>query len=414
MKRLSISILICSIFVSLLVGCSSKQDLESKHYKSITLGTNPTHTDNAPAASVTTNNPQGNPSPDNIPQDVPDHNDTTLLAQKITKITYSFHDDGTTYSVVEAFEYDSSRGIRSHKQTINGVLFKDYTYDGSLDRPLSLAECWIDENNNERWNIQEFSYKYDKNGNIIERIDPYSCTKYEYDDHGNIIRLESNDNCYEYAYTYQDGKIVEEIRYCNGKEISNSSYQYNRDGNLSESIRRDDEGVSKSVYRYDANGNETDYMNYTNDELTFQESRSYDSNNNLITETNKRYGDMEDYSHSFRYEYNNDNLLVRQTVFNHRGYVLDEIEYKYDGAGNRIETIFRNDDGSITRHDKYTRDENGFMANFELSYDGELIVSAKFEYECVPSSEEQITELAEVLDQWAYDTFGGFEYEWNY
>lgn len=401
MKRLNSIILIGAMLASVLAGCGNPQASEDSPKK-----------EREPSANTTQNSSaQDEPSQNDNPQDAPNQNDTKQLAQQISKITYTYNGDGTVYSLVDTYEYDDNHGIRSHKQTVDGALYKDNTYDGSLSLPLSLAECWIDDDDKERWNIDTYSYKYDNDGNLIEEIDPYGCTKYEYDDHGNIIRMDYDDSCYE--YTYQNENVVEVVGYYNGEVVYNCNYQYDHDGNLTESISRDAEGVSKSVYRYDANGNETDCMSYTDDKLTFQKKRSYDSNGNLITETIERMN-MEDYNHSFRYEYNDDNLLVRQTVYNYKGYVRDDIEYKYDSNGNRIEMIYRDDDGVITRHDKYTRDENGFMTKLELSYDGDLIISAEFEYECVSVSEEQAAELAQILDQWANDWCGGFDYKWNY
>lgn len=122
MKRLNSVLLIGAMLASVLSGCGNPQTSEDSPKKV------------KPSANTTQNSiPQDAPGQNDSPQDVPNQNDTKQFAQQISKITSTHNDDGTVHSLVDTYEYDDNHGLRSHKETADGRLYKDNTYDGSLE-----------------------------------------------------------------------------------------------------------------------------------------------------------------------------------------------------------------------------------------------------------------------------------------
>lgn len=313
-------------------------------------------------------------------------NEAVSGTPKISKITFSIHDDGTVYSVVDAYEYSDDHLIQGYTRTINGVLMRQYTFDGSYDRPLFIQEGWIDENNEVRWKKTECTYQYDDQGRVVEYTDQYENRVINsYDDEGNLTRVNYGD--YYYDYTYENRCRTESIGYRDGK------------------------AYSRNIYEYDENGNCTAMFSYYDGELSYSQMWEYDSKGNVIAESvqNKNYPD---HSHSSTFEYAENGLLMLEKHYSYNEELVAEVVYEYNAFGNMISQTF-SEYGKETRRNQLSYDSEGKSVVLECLYQGELFISAQIEFERVMVSEELDNELTSVLIAWT-DEIGGFDYSWNW
>jgi hypothetical protein len=144
----------------------------------------------------------------------------------------------------------------------------------------------------------EEKYKYDNNGNLIEKIGTnqtsdtfqYQFT-YKYDNNGRKIEgslyLAKGINAYNYKYKYdKKNNLVEELRYdtkgiLSGKEC----YKYDENSNKIESDKYGSDTIliNKCTAKYDSVGNKIEYYDYSpNDSTSHKDNYKYDSNKNII------------------------------------------------------------------------------------------------------------------------------------
>jgi hypothetical protein len=178
---------------------------------------------------------------------------------------------------------------------------------------------------NSSYGFKNWTYKYDSNGNWIERCYSHCCNhdddllvkytcKCKYDSDGNRIELNEYDSCgcleKRQIYKYDS----------NGNEIE--WHEYNSKGSL----------VFKHTYKYDSKGNMIENNGYDSrfnwhDKKTYK----YDSNGNLIEES------YSDGSPSYTCKYDSNGNQIERNEYEPDGRLRNKWTYKYDSNGNMIE-----------------------------------------------------------------------------
>lgn len=172
--------------------------------------------------------------------------------------TYEFNDEGNP---VEVLCYSDGK--------LNSRHVYDYDEDGNL-----IQETDFDEDGQE-----QFRYVYDERGFLIEEVtlldgkEQFHYTN-NYDKNGNISETISDED-YRTVYDYdKDGKLIGAITYDPlGEERSRQSYDYDENGNLiKKSIYWGDDERYRTVYKYDENGNQIESVHYEDDTETERET----------------------------------------------------------------------------------------------------------------------------------------------
>lgn len=348
MKRFILVLLACCVMLILLAACGNTPDKE---------GTKPST-----------------------------QNEAVSGTPKILKIEFSVHDDGTEYSVVDSYEYDEDHFIQGYTRTIDGVLMRQYTFDGSIDRPLSIREGWIDENNEVRWDNKEFTYQYDDQGRVVEYTDQNKNRVINsYDNEGNLI-------CENYGDSYCD--------YIYEKNLCTQMICY-----------RDGKAYYRDIYEYNESGKRTAMFSYYDGELSYSQMWEYDSKGNVVAE-GRQDKNYPEHSHSSTFEYSENGLLMLEKHYSYNEEMVAEVVYEYNARGDMISQTFI-EYGEERRRNQYSYDSEGKSVLLECFYQGERFISAQIEFERVAVSEELANELASVLINWT-DEIGGFDYYWNW
>lgn len=209
----------------------------------------------------------------------------------------------------------------------------------------------------ESYGIREgYIYEYDSKGNVIKESKFWgvisdttenqladedmieSTITYKYDEQGNLI--EKNDNGL-YTYTYDANNNL--IKECQGMD-SEIVYEYDTNNNLIKKAGN----FSMDVYTYNDNNvlvaEEAYWRGNTNEEFWIANRKDYDSNGNLIKE--KSYS-TDGLNHSYTYEYDsNGNMSMSESIsYLYGGELITDgsmgtathIEYIYDANNNVIE-----------------------------------------------------------------------------
>ena len=266
----------------------------------------------------------------------------------LTTTTYSYDNNGTLLSSVEKFggNYYESLMYDGNGNVISGQHYFDkgdpyyniqYSYDSNGNK---MSEVTYNDGSIEH--IEK--YTYDDNNNLVESLGMHSdgspemrrvCT---YDDVGNKtseIRYYGSDDflsSWDYKYdkdgnmierSYTDSrkngeKIVDKYVYNEiGQKIKESGVLYDADGELHDSVIN---------YGYDKDGNVTRVSYLQDDKLIGEKLYSYDANGNRTS----------------REEYN--------IINGERRLVEYKEECGYDDAGNRVGTWEYNSDGTLNKH----------------------------------------------------------------
>lgn len=235
--------------------------------------------------------------------------------------------------------YFDNLGRLKKSQTSENI-WKEYKYDQDTQN-LILETSYYTEYG--KPTIQKTSYKYDKKGNLIEKInddkeDGYK-TIYSYDDNGNLL---SEGSLYVYKYDADGRKISVENNFYTD-ESKNTITKYTYDSN----------GRKVAETTYDKSGKQT--SKFTN---------TYDTNGNRIGATMV----FPDDTTTWTFIYNNKNQRVAMS--NSNG---DKASYKYDKNDCLVEEIQETDGNKATI--TYSYDDNGNLLSTQRNgYAGNTFV----------------------------------------
>ncbi|WP_280684516.1 MULTISPECIES: RHS repeat-associated core domain-containing protein [unclassified Breznakia] len=238
------------------------------------------------------------------------YNEDKLLTSEIYEginITYTYNENRQLFEVkkndiiIATYAYNS-RGENTALVQGNVETKTEYDNDGSVIRKTSIKDGKT---------IQDTSYVYDSNGNLIEETingkkntyeynkydellkskkyidNEYITTTYAYDLYGNKTIASSNGE--NYQYNYNDKNQVESIVTPKGTV----KYNYDKNGNVSEKINED-----KSVDKYVFDDNNK-LVQLTKGQ--YQYDYFYDAQQNRIAQIKT---DLKDYHFDVWYDYN--------------------------------------------------------------------------------------------------------------
>ena len=262
-------------------------------------------------------------------------------------------------NIVVSYTYDENGNIKT--VTDKDGLKTTYTYDDNdneVIRTTGLIETikrYDAENrlirikNAHRMTgelIDEYSYRYDQNSNIIEEIkrEPYKKKTDIFD----LDSIEENDQTIrvtKQTFTYDaENKLIDaKVERLGKKDLSEPSitthhYEYDKNGNRTlVEIKDDNLTLESTVHTYDRLNRIIRSREVTRDGLYIYEYK-YDANGNLIEENRHRQYETEPvfYQNIRRYEYTKDNKL--EAVYSGNTLL---VAYTYDGNGTITSSLDR-------------------------------------------------------------------------
>jgi hypothetical protein len=280
---------------------------------------------------------------------------TTDEVQEVSQTGVSEESSSETVTTAETATEEESTTEAVEMQTIY-ALSKITYYDG--DGNLSCYEVFeLDDNGNaitETW--------YDEEG---EKSYIYS---YEYDAQGNQIKSYS---------TTDDGSVMCWIS------------EYDSAGTLTHYAGYLDDVLSGERY-FDSYGNETNYINYDDDDGSFSyeiiTNNEYDDDGKLISITSHFSDEPDLITEYIEYEYDDNGNCVLETSYNYDNTIFSSTEREYDEAGNLLSvTDLDYSDGSVEEEysstTQYSYDSNGNQIGYATYYlDGRAGSSCEYEY----------------------------------
>lgn len=238
-----------------------------------------------------------------------------------------------------SYEYDEYGRINKIYYPENRVV--SYTYD-LADNLLKVEDS----------DGETTEYTYDKNGNVLTCSRSSGIvTNYGYDSLNQVVSVENIQDdavlsSFFYAYN-GNGQIISEEA-TQGNTVSEKSFEYDVEGQLSEYTEVVDGEKSVTKYSYSDTGNRIAVTKGADEKTTVCE---YNSSGQLIQETDSSYGitkytydengnliekDNENSEESITYSYDIENRL---TAVREGGALL--MAASYDGDGNRVFQITR-------------------------------------------------------------------------
>ncbi|MGE5341611.1 MAG: DUF6531 domain-containing protein [Candidatus Omnitrophota bacterium] len=203
----------------------------------------------------------------------------------------------TTYPSGEVFifEYDPLNRLKRKKYTTKGLNPLEYTYDkrGNLEK-IGYADL----------NETLLAYNYNGNGNVKTESDGMGRTKtYTYDNMNRLTRIDYPDKTYE-TFTYTPLSEVETHVDRRGNTTRYTYDSMNRVKTVTEPVQN---GTSVTTrINYDTVGNIKEIINAKNKTIRFE----YDNDNRMV----KRIEDATGAALTDEYEYYPTNLLKKYTV----------------------------------------------------------------------------------------------------
>lgn len=185
------------------------------------------------------------------------------------------------------------------------------------------------------------------------------------------------------VYTYdENGNLLTEQKYDNGKETSRTIYTYDENGNLlTEQDFNKDKEVNRTVYTYDGNGNPLTKQAFRNDKETSRTVYTYDALNHLVQKAN-----VSDKTILSEYTYNDSGELIQEIDYNVTSNDYSTHNYKYSQNGDLMHksVSFSYDNSFYTEDYEYSCDEAGKLLQktcYNFSNQGSYIDDYKYEYD---------------------------------
>ncbi|TYQ16022.1 UNVERIFIED_CONTAM: RHS repeat-associated protein [Acetivibrio alkalicellulosi] len=265
---------------------------------------------------------------------------------------YEYYIDGSlaksiTGENVNSYTYTPSRRLES--KTVNGHKVLNYSYN----KNGQLAKL-------EQLNNKITQYIYDITGRL-ERVtdEGENIVQYSYNKDNTISEvLGENGLITKYQYDL-DKNIIGINTQSNGKEIFNSTYKYDTNGNQ----RIKEENGIKTSYTYD----EVDRLKMATYKEQEIEKFTYDNAGNRIL---REFCDERE-----SYSYDKNNRLLNRTINNYK------TEYQYDNNGNLIKelSLDKTKNYHYDGFDRLTKVQNSDGTYIENIYDGEGLRNATVE-----------------------------------
>ncbi len=241
-----------------------------------------------------------------------------------------YNKDGTLKAEYICDEEWKTEAYTNYEYTSSGnvsLLVKVTGYGGDLEYKYDNKNRIISINgigsNGEPRSIEtrEYFNKKEKEEDDLKKISKTTFNAFgvkttkvsEYDGNGNVIT----------DTTYNDA----------GEKTEIINYEYDVNGNIVKTTKLKD-GITSSISdEYDSKGNKTKTVYYNNKgEITGFNSLTYNSNNQKLSDfwydADGKEGD------GYRYEYDKNGNMIRQTYFS--SYLVTSTEYEYDGNGNLV------------------------------------------------------------------------------
>ena len=247
-------------------------------------------------------------------------------------------DNCSVLSDVTYIDENITKKIHYYDGKVDGRVW--YKYDSSMNI-ISYSYLGVSK--------EEFIYKYDLNGNMVEKNDFFKSgglknkNIYKYDANGNMINHSSYYNSgelnYKTIYKYDSyGNSIEWIQYNgSGKRLSKTISKYGSKANrialeikFSELLNRKD---FKFIYKYDSKGNkikEYFYQRFPNEVdwvLNKYTTYKYNSNGKIFEKTLFTGGSVPSYVEG------KEGLLFAENIIQWKDV------FKYDSKGNIIEKV---------------------------------------------------------------------------
>ena len=202
--------------------------------------------------------------------------------------------------------------------------------------------------------IKRYKYIDEKFGEYNFEKEPYLIQKDTYDVKGNLT---------ERLFTNSDGQIIDSLKSYKYQSFGKSTYKYDENNNLiiSNDIKSDGTIKRKEKYSYNSKnqvlsvfievlGRDNIFRHdYTYNEfdslktidffiepsiLTGKETKKYDSSKNVVEKT--FYGVDGSIVTKHKYEYNNDDRLVKKVGYDSEGLLSNVKIHDYDSLGRKI------------------------------------------------------------------------------
>lgn len=249
------------------------------------------------------------------PKEEKNQKKTETVSVWILKDESTYKEDGERYPQLSyTYEYDEN-GYLTERVADGGRDVFFYDKNGRLVKEESFAK----KDAKEPYSYTEFAY--DENGTLLTQIryrgngDQEVGYTYIYDDHGNLLEMtvlevpgqtvEYNRKTFQYD---ENGQLTQSVvEFLRGELVLNAyTFRYDAEGCM---VERESNGGAKTLYQYGANGNLTEVKEYDKaGELTGGQTYYYDEKGNLT----KKESTSESGLSRWEYQYDQDGKLLEE------------------------------------------------------------------------------------------------------
>jgi len=227
------------------------------------------------------------------------------------------------YSIAKTFSYENETHLAQIEFYKNGKLIEQirdeyraqYSYNGQL---IKINNCRFNNCNAGNWEFM----KYDENGNLIGSLITTDSNvvmdtvivrqdKF-YNDNNRLTKelIRKSDVLWK-TYTYKNGKIDKEFKISKSDTLLFGKYFYDDASRLKRIEKKKDSTYFIENFQYENN----------NLSRKILESNQYPLDDNVKFSVNNS---------TTEYYYNDDNILIKEVVFDHRGKQYQLIEYQIE------------------------------------------------------------------------------------